>query len=80
MSTSAKVTATEKQRRYRARVKRGVVVLRIEVEPAVVETLLRAGRVTDCESEDRDRLGREIKSLLCDWASRWRKESGFVDW
>ena len=56
--------ATERQHRYRARLRAGLCLAHCELRPEVVEVLLDEGLVTDEGSRDRRKLGTAVAAML----------------
>lgn len=66
------MTPSERQKRYRRRCQRGLVVLRPQVELySFVETLIHSGRITPEAALDRDKLDKAAAELINDWVARW---------
>jgi hypothetical protein len=69
----ARTPAALKKRRYRRRLRDGVVVLSVEVREAeFAEALLLASRLTDRQALRRDQLTRAANDILQEFADRWR--------
>ena len=63
--------AAERQRRRRARQRHGLVCVRLELEhDAVVEALLRSGRLSEEAAHDAV-VERAMAGVLDEWAKRW---------
>lgn len=74
LQRSVKLAA--KVRRYRARQRDGLVVLKIVVpEHAVAGFLIESGRLTDREALDRRRLEAAAGEALADLAGEWTPEN-----
>lgn len=66
------MNTAELQKRYRARHRGGVILLRVPVvENKFAAALLAAERVKDDESRDRNRLAKEAGDVLAEWTDRW---------
>jgi hypothetical protein len=73
LDRSPKVLAERaRQRRSRARRKRGLLLIGIEVcELALIEALIRSGRVDADALLDRKRVIAEAAAILADFIARW---------
>ena len=60
--------ASERMRRYRARLRAGTVVAQVPVTFSVVDMLIDRGWLAIEQSEDRDNIGAAIAALLEDAA------------
>ena len=61
-----------RQRRRRARQKRGLVCVRLEIEhDEVVEALIRSGRLTEDAALRLPLVERALAAVLAEWARRW---------
>jgi hypothetical protein len=66
--------ATMRKRRYRHRLRNGIVVLRVEVDEAeLAEAMILAERLSERESAKRAALARAAESVLREFTQRWRK-------
>jgi hypothetical protein len=69
----ARTPAALKKRRYRRRLRDGLIVLPIEAcEVEIVEALIISGRLTEAESISRDAITRAAEGVLREWCQRWR--------
>jgi hypothetical protein len=61
-----------KKRRYRRRLRDGVIVLKLEIcEVDLVEALLLSGRLGNAAAEARSALERAAEDVLTEWCARW---------
>ena len=68
----ARTPAALKKRRYRRRLRDGVIVLNPEVrEHLFAEALLLSGRLTERQALRRDQLTRAAESILSEFTARW---------
>jgi hypothetical protein len=68
----ARTPAAMKKRRYRRRLRDGLVVLHLEmVEADLVEALCLAGRLSEAEAVRRSALEHAAAEVLAEWAARW---------
>jgi hypothetical protein len=68
----ARTAAAIKKRRYRRRLRDGLVVLRLEVrECELAEALLAAGRLDAAAALRRRELERASEGMLVEWCARW---------
>jgi hypothetical protein len=66
------LAAATKQSAYRARLKRGRLVLSIEVdEDLVIEALKASERLFPHAAIDRSTIARELAQVISDWAFEW---------
>lgn len=65
------MSAAERQRRFRARVRRGVSVLIVPVvlDP-LIEMLIRDGRISEADALDPAKVALAAGQFLAEWASR----------
>jgi hypothetical protein len=69
----ARTPAAQKKRRYRKRLRDGVIVLPLEVrEHELVEALLVAGWLTEIQTTRREELTRAGENIVAEWCRRWR--------
>jgi hypothetical protein len=69
---SGKATEAVRRRRYRARLKRDVIVLKVEVpRVSYTEALIASGRVSEPEALLREKIEEATTLLLTHWAERW---------
>ena len=61
-------SAAERQRRYRERRRRGVLIAWAEVAPECVEALISRGRLRPEDSTDARLLGAALARLVAEWA------------
>lgn len=66
--------ATARMARYRARLRRGVVVAPVPVALGVIEMLLGLGWLDEAVSEDRQAVGDAIAAVLADAAADLRRK------
>ena len=70
----ARTPAALKKRRYRRRLRNGVIVLKIEAREAeLAEAMLLAGRLTERQALDRAELARAAGDMVREWCERWRR-------
>ena len=62
--SKAPLTDAERQRRYRDRQRRGVVLAMVEIPPDLVEGWISDDWITEEDSRDPDRLGDLIKAII----------------
>ena len=55
-NTAAKSAAADRQRRYRDRLRRGAVVMRVEIEPETVDDWIARGWLYDRVPDDEKRI------------------------
>jgi hypothetical protein len=68
----ARTPAALKKRRYRRRLRNGVIVLKIEAREAeLAEAMLAAGRLDSAAAEARSALERAAEDILAEWCARW---------
>ena len=68
----ARTPAALKKRRYRRRLRDGVVVLSIEIrEAAFAEALIASTRLSEHEALRRDLLIRAANDILTEFTERW---------
>jgi len=68
----ARTPAALKKRRYRRRLRDGLIVLNVEVrEHEFAEALLLSQRLTDAQALRRDNLTSAAESILSEFAARW---------
>jgi len=68
----ARTPSAVKKRRYRRRLRDGLVVLQLEVhEHDLAEALLAAGRLDAAAAEARGALERAAEEVLAEWCARW---------
>jgi hypothetical protein len=61
-----------RQKRSRARRKRGLLLLPVEIdEHALVEALNKSTRISGDEGLDRHRLAKEVAAIVDDFIERW---------
>jgi hypothetical protein len=66
--------AAARQHRCRARRRRGVALLRVEVDEfRLVDALLWAGRLNEAESRRRSLVEAAVAQVLKDFIVRWQK-------
>src|SRR5262245_49957885 len=65
-------TQAARNRRYRQRLRGGRICVQLEVDPALVEALISARRLSVEAAEQRDAVERAVAGVLADWAQRWR--------
>jgi hypothetical protein len=76
---SQRHNAKHRKARHRARVKRGVVVLKVEVcETDLIEAMLRAARISPQAALDRGTVEAEAASILKGWVASWLQRSCVV--
>ena len=63
-------TRNERQRKYRQRLRTGVLPTPVDVSPVVVERLIEIGELSPADSEDKNRRDAAISKLLGEWAKR----------
>jgi hypothetical protein len=67
-----RVSAAARQRKFRARLKRGVGCFRIEgVQDDLAKALIRSRRLSEDEALRIRRVERELAAVLAEWAARW---------
>jgi len=65
--------AAGKQKDYRQRQAKGVVVLRVPVhEYQLLDALIAAGRLSDAEALDRSAVERQLSLLVDEWLAAWK--------
>ncbi len=57
-------TAADRQKRYRERQRASVAIVPVPVDEAMVEQLIADGHLSPKESENRESIGRGIRSVL----------------
>ena len=62
---------SERQRRYRRRQRQGIAVYRVAAGDRVIDALIAAGRLSEREAGDRDRIDAELSAVAAEWADRW---------
>jgi len=73
MHMLARTPAALKKRRYRKRLRDGVIVLPIEVpEAELAEAMIASERLTEAETTRRDALTHAAEDVLREWCARWR--------
>jgi hypothetical protein len=67
------MTAADRQRAYRARVRKGEVVLRVRVRKysEAVEALIANGALSSDEALHRENVAREIEAVFSEWVRLW---------
>jgi hypothetical protein len=71
----ARTPAALKKRRYRRRLRDGLVVLRVEVaECELAEAMIAAGRLSPGAAVDRSELEAAAAAVLTEWAARWLRK------
>ena len=71
----ARTPAAVKKRRYRRRLKDGVIVLQVEVsECELAEAMILSSRLSSAEALDRARLTHAAELVLREWAARWHRK------
>jgi hypothetical protein len=69
----ARTPAALKKRRYRRRLRDGLIVLRIEMkETDLAEAMLLSKRLIDRQALKRSELEGAAAGVLRDWCDRWR--------
>ncbi len=68
------MSASDRQRRLRARQRRGEVVAPLLVSGPVIETLMDLGWLLETESEDRDQIGEAASRMLAELAASHTKK------
>jgi hypothetical protein len=77
VSMLARTPAALKKRRYRRRLRDGVIVINVQVKEAeLAEALMLAGRLTDQAALRRDQLTRAAENILVEFADRWLRTRG----
>jgi hypothetical protein len=70
------MSPAEKQKRYRQRQRRRLVVLQVTVpHDKFVYALLDSTRLSPADALDRKKLGLAAGDVLVDWARKWRESS-----
>jgi hypothetical protein len=65
---------TIRKRRLRSRARRGLVVLRVEIDhDRLVEAQLISGRLSERDALDRRRVEADVAEIVNEWAARWLK-------
>jgi hypothetical protein len=71
--------ANPRVRAYKQRLKRGAIVLRVEVtELPLVDYLIDTGRLTDTEALMRPLVEKAVSEVLRDLTDRWRTEKSYA--
>ncbi len=66
MSTSN----AERQRRHRARVRRGEAILRVRVRPEkIIEALLRSQKITEDDAFNREKVEEALSHVVAEWTA-----------
>jgi hypothetical protein len=66
------MTQTDRTRRYRARQRAGVAILRIPVRNYdLITAMIEAQKITDAGSLDREQVERAVGEMLDEWSYRW---------
>jgi len=66
--------AALKKRRYRRRLRDGLIVLPIEViETKLAEALIASERLSEDDTASRDALKRAAETFVREWCNRWRQ-------
>jgi hypothetical protein len=69
----ARSPSADRKRRYRARQRRGRVVVGVEVDrDAVLLALLASGRLGEAEALQPDQVAAALGDVIEQWARRWR--------
>jgi hypothetical protein len=68
------VSRAARQAKLRDRQRRGVVVVQVEADCAVAETLIDLGWLDESESEHRHEIGNAISRLLADLTCAHRRK------
>jgi hypothetical protein len=72
LDRSPKTLAAARTRRSRARRKRGLLLLPVEIdEHALVDALTKSTRISGDEGLDRKRLAKEAAAIVDDFIARW---------
>ena len=66
---------SDRSRRYRARLNRGVEIHRVEVGHDLLHALLDAKWLTPEEALERRHVERAVAELLADWTRLWRERN-----
>ena len=70
----ARTESCRRQKRYRQRQRDGQAVLQVPCDfCALVEALLKSGRLSEAEALDRRRIDAAAAEVLADFAGRWAK-------
>jgi hypothetical protein len=70
----ARTPAALKKRRYRHRLRDGLIVLSIEVcECELAEALITSERLSERQSASRDELKHAVENVVREWCERWRQ-------
>lgn len=68
-------SAAARNRKYRARQRRGGVVLQVEAdEHQLAEALILSSRLTEAAALDRTELERQAADVLRQWSAQWLPE------
>ena len=70
--TVARLSASERQARYRSRQARGLVLWPVEGSLRWLEALIAAGRLTEAEAEDKAAVALELAALIDERISLFR--------
>ena len=66
--------ATERQRRHRARQRRGEIIVPVAVTNDLIGALIDLGWLLECESEDRRQIGEAASRALNDLGAHHARE------
>jgi hypothetical protein len=70
----ARTPAAIKKRKYRRRLRDGLIVLPIEVsETELAEALIASERLSEDDTASRDALTRATETVVREWCDRWRQ-------
>jgi len=67
--TIAPSPAAERQRRYRERRRRGVLIAWAELTPECIEAMIARGRLPAADTTDARSLGAAVSRLVAEWAA-----------
>jgi hypothetical protein len=63
----------QRWRRWKARHKRGRILVKVEVDDhAVAQALINSRRLSETETQRRELVERALAEVIADWATRWR--------
>jgi hypothetical protein len=66
------MTQSEKNRRYRQRLKHGISIVPVAIDPhAVAEAMLAAGRMQPGDTLLRHAVAAELSAVISEWTCRW---------
>ena len=64
--------ASSRQRRYRRRLRAGLMPVRTDIDAAVVSMLVDIGWLAEADSGDREKIGAALSAMLLNVAEKYR--------